>query len=120
MSYNDITGDRIASRVNNDKFSAGWDAIFKKPEPKITPFFDKEKVELINKAGSEALDAIIERISQPGYFPEIIRHRVYSKCDSPMPVNTNPATEISDSEILNSIGDTQRLILDGFDKKREI
>lgn len=34
MSFNDITGDKIKTRVPTEKFSSGWDAIWGKKETK--------------------------------------------------------------------------------------
>lgn len=34
VAKNDVTGDSIMSKVSTDKFRTGFDAIFKKPEPK--------------------------------------------------------------------------------------
>lgn len=53
MATNDITGDEIRSKVNSEKFRAGWDAIFGKKEEKIEEETSTEETD--SKEGIDGL-----------------------------------------------------------------
>lgn len=68
---NDITGDSIYSKLNNDKYRDGWDAIFgnkKKSEYKLT---DDEMLIYIHDIARDSKDQMLRKIADR--FSELMK-----------------------------------------------
>lgn len=69
MSKNDVTGDKLISKINNKNYEDGYDKIFKKEKVKPSEEWDEKRVDIIGQNGNIGydLDEIYQKVHKESH-----------------------------------------------------